>query len=410
MRRDHTVLSINEAQELIAAEIRGARPRNVRSIALGDSLGQTLAEDVVSDIDSPPHDKSIVDGYAVAAGDLTAGVVLTVLEDVTAGTVPTREVTSGTATRIMTGAPLPAGATAVVMVEKTEIVQGESTQVRILESPRSGQNIVRKGTSLQRRETVLRAGVRLNPARIGLLAEVGHSEVKVAIPPTIAVLTTGNEIVPVDAIPGPGQIRNSNGPMLEALVKQLGATVVSLGVARDEHDDLAARIRRGLEADFLVLSGGVSAGVLDLVPGVLAELGVRQVFHKVNLKPGKPIWFGVFSKDQDHKTFVFGLPGNPVSSYVCFELFVRYALSLLAGDCGPEHRLARLAQEHLHRGGRPTYWPATLNSNGMDLVVTLLSSKGSGDLKTLADANCLAFFPGEERLYAPGEEIVVHQL
>ena len=402
------MLSVNEAQELIAAEVRGGCPRKVCSLALGESLGQTLAEDIVSDIDSPPHDKSIVDGYAVAAEALAEGAVLTVLEEVTAGAVPSREVTPGAATRIMTGAPLPAGATAVVMVEKTELISGETDRVRLLESPRSGQNIVRQGTSLQRGETVLRAGVRLNPARIGLLAEVGRSEVKVVAPPTIALLTTGNEIVPVDSVPGPGQIRNSNGPMLAAMVKQLGANALALGVARDEHDDLAALIRRGLEADFLVLSGGVSAGVLDLVPGVLAELGVRQVFHKVNLKPGKPIWFGVFPKKHKANTFVFGLPGNPVSSYVCFELFVRYALNLLAGDFRSEHRLARLAQAHLHRGGRPTYWPATLKENGIDLVVMLLSSKGSGDLKTLADANCLAFFLGEERLFVAGEEVTVH--
>jgi molybdopterin molybdotransferase len=402
------VLSINEAQQLIAAEVRGGHPRKVCSVALGEALGRMLAEDIVSDIDSPPHDKSIVDGYAVAGEKLTVGAELAVLEEVTAGAVPSREVTPGAATRIMTGAPLPAGASAVVMVEKTEPISGETDRVRLLESPRSGQNIVRQGTSLQRGETVLRAGVRLNPARIGLLAEVGRSEVKVVAPPTIAVLTTGNEIVPVDAVPRPGQIRNSNGPMLEAMVKQLGANAISLGVARDEHDDLAALIRRGLEADFLVLSGGVSAGVLDLVPGVLAELGVRQVFHKVNLKPGKPIWFGVFPKEHNAKTFVFGLPGNPVICYVCFVLFVRFALSVLAGDVGSEHSLARLAQEHLHRGGRPTYWPATLTKDGVDFVVTLLSSKGSGDLKTLADANCLAFFPGEERLFVAGEEVTVH--
>ncbi|MCE9525125.1 MAG: molybdopterin molybdotransferase MoeA [Planctomycetales bacterium] len=402
------MLSINEAQELIAAEIHSSVWNSVESVPLGEALGHILAQDIVSDIDSPPHDKSIVDGYAVAAEGLSAGAELPVLEEVTAGAVPTREITTGTATRIMTGAPLPSGATAVVMVEKTENVSDKRDMVRLLEMPRGGQNIVRKGTSLRQGETVLKSGSRLSPARIGLLAEVGCSSVKVAIPPTVAVLTTGNEIVPVDAAPGPGQIRNSNGPMLEAMVNQLGAKAISLGVARDEREALAELVRRGLEADFLVLSGGVSAGVLDLVPGVLAELGVRPVFHKVNLKPGKPIWFGVFERREGNKTLVFGLPGNPVSSFVCFELFVRFALSCIQRDYQPESLAARLAADHHHRGDRPTYWPATLAYQDTAAVVTLLPWKGSGDLKTLADADCLACFPGEERPYKGGEAVKVH--
>ena len=404
------MLSVREAQELIAAEVRVVNQHWMRSVPIADTLGRTLAEVVVSDIDSPPHDKSVVDGYAVAVDGLSAGMELAILEEVTAGVVPTRKVTPGTATCIMTGAPLPAGATGVVMIEKTERVEGETDRVRILETPRSGQNIARKGTSLRRDETVLHAGIRLNPARIGLLAEVGRAEVKIATLPTVAVLTTGNEIVPVDTLPGPGQIRNSNGPMLEALVKQLGLKVISLGVARDEHDDLTALVRRGLQADFLVLSGGVSAGVLDLVPGVLAELGVRQVFHKVNLKPGKPIWFGVFPKERNTKTFVFGLPGNPVSSFVCFELFVRYALSCIHKEFDLETKFARLTSEHPHRGDRPTYWPAIWEADESDAVVTLLPWKGSGDLKTLADANCLAAFSGKERVFHAGEELTVFLL
>ncbi len=403
------MLSVTEAQELIAAEVREANRFLLRSVPLGETLGRTLAEVVVSDIDSPPHDKSIVDGYAVLAEGLSAGTELAILEEVTAGAVPTQQVTAGTAIRIMTGAPLPAGATGVVMVEKTELVGGEN-RVRIHETPRSGQNIVRRATSLRRGETVLHAGVRLNPARIGLLAEVGRGEVKIASLPTVAVLTTGNEIVPVDTIPGPGQIRNSNGPMLEALVQQLGAQPISLGVARDEPGELAALIRRGLQADFLVLSGGVSAGVLDLVPGVLAELGVRQVFHKVNLKPGKPIWFGVFPKEHNNRTLVFGLPGNPVSSFVCFEVFVRYALGCIRPELVPQSKLALLAVEHYHRGDRPTYWPAICEEDKTDALVTLLPWKGSGDLKTLADANCLAFFPGKERVFQAGEEVSVRLL
>lgn len=401
--------SVEQAQELIAAEVCRAAPGPTTTVPLKEALGCVLAEGVVSDVDSPPHDKSIVDGYAIVAEGLAAGSELVVLEEVTAGALPTVELTAGTATRIMTGAPLPLGATGVVMVEKTEPTDSP-VKVRILESPRSGQNIVRRGTSLVRGQNVLLSGQRLNPARIGLLAEVGRSMVRVNAPPSVAVLSTGNEIVPCDTIPGPSQIRNSNAPMLEALVQQAGARVVSLGICRDFIDELTAAVARGLEADFLVLSGGVSAGVLDLVPGVLAQLGVRQVFHKVNLKPGKPIWFGVFSRAGGHQTLVFGLPGNPVSSFVCFELFVRPALQLLMGESESRQGFGRLDKEHFNRGDRPTYWPAKWNGEGTKAVVSLLPWKGSGDLKTLAEANCLAIFTGAERLYQTGDEVPVRFL
>jgi molybdopterin molybdotransferase len=404
------VLSVKEAQELIAAEVQAAGWNSVQSVSLGEALGRILAQDIVSDIDSPPHDKSIVDGYAVVAEGLSAGTELKVLEEVTAGAVPTLEISAGTASRIMTGAPMPKGATGVVMVEKTSTVSGDSESVRILETPRSSQNIVRQATSLRRGETVLKANSRLTPARIGLLAEVGQSAVPVVCHQTVAVLATGNEIVPIKSLPGPGQIRNSNGPMLEALARHAGAKVVSLGVARDERGELARLIRQGLAADFLVLSGGVSAGVLDLVPGVLAELGVRQVFHKVNLKPGKPVWFGVFEKETAQKTLVFGLPGNPVSSFVCFEIFVRFALSCVQNGRGSEMTQARLTADHYHRGDRPTYWPAQLSEEDGKRLVTLLAWKGSGDLKTLAEANSLAIFPGEERAFQAGEELAVLRL
>jgi molybdopterin molybdotransferase len=226
----------------------------------------------------------------------------------------------------------------------------------------------------------------------------------------LAVLTTGNEIVPVDVVPKAGQIRNSNGPMLEAMAKQLGAAVVSLGAARDEENDLRALISHGLQADVLVISGGVSAGVLDLVPGVLTQLGVRQVFHKVNVKPGKPVWFGVFPREAGRSTLVFGLPGNPVSSFVCFELFVRHALNQLSAASPLAVQRARLSADHAHRGERPTYLPATLRFIRNDSEVVLLPSKGSGDLKTLADADCLAHFPGPERVYTAGEEVGVYLL
>jgi molybdopterin molybdotransferase len=362
-----------------------------------------LAEPIVSDIDSPPHDKSIVDGYAVVAADCErAAAELIVLEEVTAGAVPTRSVERGAATRIMTGAPLPVGADAVVMVEQTEVV---GDRVRVLQSPvKPGQNIARRAVSLARGQTALQPGKGLRGIEIGLLAEVGQTEVEIVPRPRVAVLATGNELVESSERPGPGQIRNSNGPLLCGLVSQSGGIVNPLGIARDDAADLRRHVERGLQEDVLLLSGGVSAGVLDLVPQVLAELGVRQVFHKVNLKPGKPLWFG--TREQ---TLVFGLPGNPVSGLVCFELFVRSALAKLSGrePTGLASANARLTQEHKQRGDRPTYWPAVLRDDQHGCVATPLPWQGSGDLRTLSDANCLIHFPAGERVFAAGEEVGV---
>lgn len=404
------MVNVEEAQKLILTAVELPPPREV---PLADALGLALDENVTSDIDSPPHDKSIVDGYALIAASVTSSQTeLRVIEEVTAGQVPTRAVEPGTATRIMTGAPLPAGADAVVMVEKTASVEGGAQpRVQILESPvKPGQNIVRRGASMRRGDEVLAADLhrRLRPIEVGLLAEVGRSIVQV-LQPMAAMLATGNELVPADQTPGPGQIRNSNGPMLLALARDAGAAPVDLGIARDELADLRAKIEQGLDANVLILSGGVSAGVLDLVPQVLSECGVREVFHKVNLKPGKPLWFGTCQREGQTR-LVFGLPGNPVSSLVCFELFVRPALMALAGqrDCVPKPVQATLTKEHRQRGDRATYWPSRLEeaADGSPRI-TPLSWKGSGDLRSVVDANALAIFPGGS-LYSAGS--VIHAL
>jgi molybdopterin molybdotransferase len=224
------------------------------------------------------------------------------------------------------------------------------------------------------------------------------------------VLSTGNELVPADQTPAAGQIRNSNSPMLAACVRKACAVPLELGIARDERDELRRLIERGLAADVLVLSGGVSAGVLDLVPGVLAELGVEQVFHKVRLKPGKPLWFGVLAcaPPRQRATLVFGLPGNPVSSLVCFELFVRPAIQQLSGrTAATPIKTARLAAEFQHRGERPTYQPAQFCEHAQGAIAKPLFWQGSADLRTLAAANCLIRFPAGDRHYPAGEAVEV---
>jgi molybdopterin molybdotransferase len=397
------MLSVAEALDLVLAQ---AARLPARRAALADALSLVLAEDVVSDIDSPPYDKSVVDGFALVAADLEgAGRELQILEEVTAGMVPSKCVERGTATRIMTGAPIPGGADAVVMVEQTE-PRGQKVLTRQA-GIKAGQNILPRAAALKAGERVLAAGKLLRPIELGLLAEVGCDRVKIVPRPSVAVLVTGNELVAGSARPGPGQIRNSNGPMLAALARSAGANSMELGIARDEQADLSRLIAAGLEHDILVISGGVSAGVLDLVPDVLTSLGVRQVFHKVNLKPGKPLWFGALERGHERRTPVFGLPGNPVSSLVCFELFVLPAIEKLRGlaPVGLRRRQAVLAVAHVQRGERPTYWPARLH--GAEARVTPLAWKGSGDLCTLAEANCLIVFSAGERRYAAGDEVEV---
>lgn len=405
------MLSVAEALELIRANVPSLAPRRV---ALADAFGSRLAEAVTSDVDSPPYDKSVVDGYAIRFDDLRGGrAELRFLEEVTAGALPTCEVRPGTATRIMTGAPLPIGADTVVMVERSAQPSADIVQ---LDDPRAklGQNIVRRGTVMRKEDVVLAAGAQIMPAAVGLLAEAGRGSIFALPRPRIAVLATGNELVPCGEVPQPGQIRNSNGPLLVASLRQAGAEAVDLGIARDERTALRNKIVQGLEADLLILSGGVSAGVLDLVPGVLAELGVREVFHKVSLKPGKPLWFGVWTSPAGIMKLVFGLPGNPVSTLVCFELFVYPSIVRLSGAAWPDDSefLARIAEPFHHRGDRPTYWPARLNYRATDdcMIVSPLPWQGSGDLRSLAGADTLIGFPAGERRFESGDQVMVRAL
>ena len=413
------MITVDEALRLV---LEHAQPLPAHAVPLHESLGLVLAEEVASDVDSPPYDKSIVDGYAVQAKDLASGEArLTILEEVVAGSVPSQPVRAGTTTRVMTGAPLSEGADAVVMIERAELISdGDAATVVLRESRVSaGQNIMRRAASVHKGEIVLQPSTMLRPIEIGMLAEVGRATVRAVPRATVAILPTGDELVPPEQTPGPGQIRNSNGPMLAASVTRAGGIARELSIARDDREQLRQQIAAGLESDVLVLSGGVSAGVLDLVPGVLAELGVRQVFHKLRLKPGKPLWFGVLERD-GRQRLVFGLPGNPVSSLVCFELFVRPAMSRLAGGSGEglPRVPAKLAREFVHRGDRPTYHPAVLQNVAAPATslhaspltlpeVTPVTWRGSADLRALAAANSLVLFPAGSQTHAAGEIVEV---
>lgn len=395
------MISLEEARRLVEQR---TRPLPSSPVELSAALGRVLAADVVSDIDSPPWDKALVDGYAVRSADFSGEdpVELMVLEEVTAGRAPSLPLAPGHATRIMTGAPLPEGCDAVVMIEQSEAAHG---RVVLRGGARTEQNLLRRGASVRRGDRVVRRGAELRFVEIGVLAEAGCARPPVHRAPRVAVISTGDELVPPERTPAVGQIRNSNGPMLEAQVRQGGADPRPLGIAADEPKVLREQIERGLQSDVLLLSGGVSAGVLDLVPAALQSCGVEEVFHKVLLKPGKPVWFGQSAAG----TLVFGLPGNPVGSLVCFEQFVRPALRGLAGAAGafePRTFRARLAEEFMHRGRRPTFFPAFWEVDDRDAkAVTPLAWKGSADLRTLSDANCLIAFPPGDLLHQAGAEM-----
>jgi molybdopterin molybdotransferase len=284
----------------------------------------------------------------------------------------------------------------------------DATLVNPKKLAKPGSCVLRKGAAFHTGEPLLRAGLSVGPLDVALLAEIGQAEVMATPRPRVGVLPTGDELVAAHEACGPGQIRNSNGPMLLAAVQSAEATPVDLGVARDTPEDLREKLARGLECDVLLVSGGVSAGVKDLVPGVLAELGVEQHFHKVRVKPGKPLWFGT-RESGGRTTLVFGLPGNPVSTYVTFVLFVAPALRWLAGD----RERPSVPQEYpitapfRHRGGRPTYHPGRLAFPNKKAAVELLDWKGSADLATLTRANFLAVLPEGDYELAAGDKVPV---
>jgi molybdopterin molybdotransferase len=398
------MISVAEALATISGRAKALPPVETTLSRL--PLGAVLAAPIVSDLDSPPYTKSMMDGYAVRAADI-AGVTATlrVIEEVAAGQIPTKFVQAGEATRIMTGAPIPNGADAVVMIERTEPVG--PNEVRLLAPAMSGQNIMARGTEMKAGEVVLKRGSILAPQDFGLLASVGRTSVSVHPMPSVAILSTGDEIVEPPDRPGPGQIRNSNGSMLRAQVVRAGGDPQYLGIARDDAIPLRKEIERGLnEAEVLILSGGVSAGAFDLVPGVLQELGVESHFHKVALKPGKPIFFGTRGNK-----LVFGLPGNPVSSFVCFELFIRTALQLLQGQTEPGPRITRLpiVAEFTTDNDRPTFWPARTEI-GRDIgvfQVRALPWQGSADLRALHGADALLAIPPGQQHYAANEPVPV---
>lgn len=362
-----------------------------------DAAGRVLAEDVSADRDYPPFDRSARDGFAVRAADIPGE--LRVIGEVRAGAVFEGEVSAGTAVEIMTGAPLPRGVDAVVMVEHVERLEN---RIAISRSIKPGENFTPQGTEAKRGEIVLRAGHHLGFAEIGLLAMVGRERVQVFRQPRVAILPTGDEIVEAGEKPLPHQIRNSNAWSLAVQVRRAGGIPEILPIARDSYEATRASIEQGLQSDLLLLSGGVSAGKYDIVEQVLADLGAKFFFTRVKIQPGQPLVFGAVGTK-----FFFGLPGNPASTMVTFELFARAAVERLSGCENPMLPLlrAKLTRDFRHRTGLTRFLPARLSEDGS--TVEPLGWQGSGDIPALARANAFLVAEADRESWKEGDDIRV---
>jgi molybdopterin molybdotransferase len=388
--QEDQLITVQQAIAIIDATSVQLRVETVR---LEEAQGLRLAQDIAADRDYPPFDKSLMDGYAVHCADVAkTPVELKVVGEIAAGQRPARAVNPGEAIAIMTGAPMPDGADGVVPVEDVEVggqtaegrVQKGET-VTILRAEGAARHIARRGADCAAGRIVLARGTKLEAPQLAVAASVGASRVDVFAKPRVAVLSTGDELVHVDETPGPSQIRNSNNIMLAALLRRVGCDVIDLGIARDEPSIIRDAIERGMQFDALFVSGGMSMGQYDFVPKILIELGFDMKITKLRIKPGKPFVFA-----QRQGAFVFGLPGNPVSSFVCALRLASRLLIRMGGGAELERWRSGVLESPLEaNGSREFYQPAILKGD----TVQPLKWKGSADIYTLAAANGLIVRP-----------------
>jgi molybdopterin molybdotransferase len=453
------IVSFEQARRLVEQHAATVSPGAVETVDLVAGLGRVLAEGILADRDFPPFARAARDGYAVRAADLAeVPARLEVVGEVKAGDWPEPGVCSvgrGQAVGIMTGAPLPAGADAVVMVEHTSVALSSHPElsshpnvaqnatlgwgtlgrdtlgcdtlgekfVEIRRSVRVGENFVPRGAEALAGQLLLDRGRRLDHSGIAVAASAGKSRVQVFRRPRVAVLSTGDEVVEMDATPGPAQIRNSNSYSLAAQVQNAGGEAVRLGIAPDERLRLRALISEGLKCDLLLLTGGVSMGKYDLVEQVLAELKTQFYFTGAEIQPGRPVVFGSCGLETPvcadggfaantrtgvsapHEKYFFGLPGNPVSTMVTFELFARPMIEALAGQT-PQRLIflrARLRSEIRTKTGLKRFLPAVLSGEFENAEVELARWQGSGDIAALARANCYVVIPPDRERIEAGE-------
>jgi molybdopterin molybdotransferase len=403
-------LSVTNAQACILESVKLLA---AESVELERSLGRVLAEDVRANRDQPPYDVSAMDGYALRSSDLAnIPATLEVIEDIKAGDLPAKTVQAGQCARIMTGAPVPQGADAVIRVEDTQASPDNPVHINVAVKP--GNDIRLRGEGMRNGDVVLTAGTEVTPGVTGVLATVKQAQVQVYRRPRVAILSTGNELEDIDDPVDPDKIPNSNSYALMAQVQALGIEPDLLGIARDDPAELEEYLQRGLRFDVLLVSGGTSVGVHDYVRPTVEALGVQMKFWRVAMKPGHPVAFGVLQRNSDNtsKSYVFGLPGNPVSSMVCFEQFVAPALRRMMGHERLFRRTiaARLTHSVKHRPGRTEFVRVTLAKEESGYAATSTGAQGSGMLLSMARADGLLVMPAESTGLEAGSAVTVQLL
>ncbi len=438
-------LSVTDAQKCILESVNTLDAETAR---LEQSLGRVLAEEVCANRDQPPYDISAMDGYALRSADLASvPATLEIIEDIKAGDMPSKTLAAGQCARIMTGAPMPQGADAVIRVEDTQAVSAEALspnsdettshstkpasgqvagylpqagerdlvslrenlfgRVQINQTVKPGNDIRRFGESMFNGEVVLTHGTEITPGVIGVLATVKRAQVQVHRRPSVAILSTGNELEGLDEPFDPNKIPDANSYALMAQTRALGIEPVLLGIARDDPDELASYLKRGLEYDVLLVSGGTSVGVHDYVRPTIEALGAQMLFWRVAMKPGHPVAFGKVGEK-----IIFGLPGNPVSSMVCFEEFVAPALRRMMGHARIYRRTieARLTHDVKHQAGRTEFIRVMLAKEQDGYAATSTGAQGSGMLLSMAKADGLAVLPANSAGLVAGSTVTVQLL
>ena len=395
------MISVDEAVEIV---INNTEVLESRLITINEALGYTIAEEIISDIDMPPFNRSAMDGYALIAEDIKNVLCnLDVIETISAGCSPEKQVRKGAASKIMTGAIVPEGADTVIMVEDTESVDN-GARVRVMKQTKKGKNIALKGEDVQSGQVVVKKGQKIRPQEVGVLASVGAERFKVFRSPNVGIIATGDELVEINVKPEHGQIRNSNGYSLAAQARQVVNDVEILEVAADNQEKICSIIELGLKKDVLILSGGVSMGDYDLVGRALEDMKVEIFFEKVSLRPGKPTLFA-----KKGSTHIFALPGNPVATFVTFELFVYPAIRKMMGLSSFKRPVikATLETDYIAKKKRTEYRPAYISLCDGKFRVKPVNWHGSGDLLSITHANCLLIVPEDAENMQSNQDVNV---
>jgi len=403
------VFSYEQALDEVLKHARAlAAPSAQERLDLLAALGRVLAAPIIAPRDHPPFDRSTRDGYAVRAEDLHAGQTLRLIGSIRAGeSWSGAPLATGQAIEIMTGAPVPAGADAVVMLEHV-VVENETLRLSKPRAVHTGDHVVARASEAQAGDIVLPVGRRVGAAEIAVAASCGAAQLGVFSQPAVAIIATGDELVELNQQPEPWQIYNSNTQALAALSQQVGAKPHRLATAHDNLSDLRSRLAETHDCDLVLFSGGVSAGKFDLVEQLLHETGAEFFFTGAKIQPGRPIVFGRLPRGKAW-TYFFGLPGNPISTQVCFHLFVAPLLRALAGqtEIAPRFAEARLAEPVRANADLTRFLPAELTSAFDAATVSLVGWQGSGDLAANARANCYCVLPPRTEDFAAGETVCV---